>query len=438
MSFVTRSTLNSSDCILQGKTQEFACIFQTHESEARGERLFFPFFSLCITLVSHFADLHRCHNVHSHPHFSPSRLSLYTHQQSRCMFKPFYLLNIPSNRQQEWVDRPTATASFWPAPHDSVLGGRDLQRSVHGTWLGVTKQGRIACLTNYHENDEKVVVGAQSRGAIVNGWLKSEGGSDETADEFAKRLLENGELKGTGGFILMYGRLQDVVAGRKPGFDGDESAGQTGQTSNGVHDAQLKGLSVLSNRMTVGSALPHLITKPGETIAVSNAPFGDRSWPKVPDAETQLSDAVSASVNAKESKEELIERLIGVLNSDKMPEWDGKEDWKKYTRKMEGSVFLRKIPLHGPQSTAIGGEGIATPLRRDSPNPSKISDGTPAGSGTATPKGQRGYGTTKQTVITVDKEGELTYVERTLWDEKERWLSNDERDRVFSFKIEGW
>lgn len=243
-------------------------------------------------------------------------------------------------------------------------------------------------------------------------------------------MLENGELKGTGGFILMYGRLQDVVAGRTTGA---QSAGLAAPASNGIHSAELKGLSVLSNRMTVGSTLPHIINKAGETIAVSNAPFGDRSWPKVPDAEAQLSEAVIASVDAKESQEQLIERLIDVLNSDRMPHWDGKEEWKKYTRRMEGSVFLRKIPLHGPQSAAVGSEGVATPLRRDSPNPQKE-----GGSGTATPKGPRGYGTTKQTVILVNKEGALTYVERTLWDEKERSVPNEERDRVFSFKIEGW
>lgn len=44
--------------------------------------------------------------------------------------------------------RPTYPAHFWPdEPH--LLAGRDALRS--GTWLGMTKNGRFAFLTNFRE-----------------------------------------------------------------------------------------------------------------------------------------------------------------------------------------------------------------------------------------------------------------------------------------------
>jgi uncharacterized protein with NRDE domain len=47
--------------------------------------------------------------------------------------------------------RPTQPAHFWE-DHPHVLGGRDVLGN--GTWLGITKHGRFACLTNYREVSE--------------------------------------------------------------------------------------------------------------------------------------------------------------------------------------------------------------------------------------------------------------------------------------------
>lgn len=44
--------------------------------------------------------------------------------------------------------RPTQPAHFWP-DEPCLLAGRDALRK--GTWLGVTKSGRFALLTNYRE-----------------------------------------------------------------------------------------------------------------------------------------------------------------------------------------------------------------------------------------------------------------------------------------------
>ena len=72
---------------------------------------------------------------------------------------PAYALVVAANRD-EFHARPTAPAAWWP---EGWLGGRDLR--AHGTWFGVTRAGRFACVTNVREpgrNDP----GAPSRGDL--------------------------------------------------------------------------------------------------------------------------------------------------------------------------------------------------------------------------------------------------------------------------------
>ena len=53
-------------------------------------------------------------------------------------------LVIAANRD-EFHARPTAVSGFWNN-HPHVLAGHDLQ--AHGTWMGVTRNGKVAALTN--------------------------------------------------------------------------------------------------------------------------------------------------------------------------------------------------------------------------------------------------------------------------------------------------
>jgi uncharacterized protein with NRDE domain len=79
---------------------------------------------------------------------------------------PNYKIIIAANRD-EFYDRPSAPASFWPeAPQ--LLAGRDLQAG--GTWLGITRTGRIAALTNFREQESKRAE-APSRGNLVSDFL---------------------------------------------------------------------------------------------------------------------------------------------------------------------------------------------------------------------------------------------------------------------------
>jgi len=75
---------------------------------------------------------------------------------------------VAANRD-EFHARPAAHAAWWQDEPD-ILAGRDL--SGGGAWLGLTRSGRFAALTNYRgvaaRRDD-----APSRGEIVTGLLKS-------------------------------------------------------------------------------------------------------------------------------------------------------------------------------------------------------------------------------------------------------------------------
>jgi len=79
---------------------------------------------------------------------------------------PAYKLILAANRD-EFYERPTAPLCFWDDAPD-VLGGRDLLSG--GTWLGITKKGRIAAVTNFRDPDSEKK-NAPSRGDLVKNFL---------------------------------------------------------------------------------------------------------------------------------------------------------------------------------------------------------------------------------------------------------------------------
>lgn len=90
---------------------------------------------------------------------------------------PQYSLVVAANRD-EYYSRSTARAGFWEDCPD-VLAGRDLERS--GTWLGITKKGRFAALTNYRD-PASYKSKALSRGMLVKDYLCSILGPPEYAE----------------------------------------------------------------------------------------------------------------------------------------------------------------------------------------------------------------------------------------------------------------
>ncbi|KAA0251933.1 MAG: NRDE family protein [Acidobacteria bacterium] len=87
---------------------------------------------------------------------------------------PLYPLVVAANRD-EFHARPSAPARFWEdAP--GVLAGRDLEKG--GAWLGVTRSGRVAALTNFRD-PRAVRHDAASRGALVSGFLSGAASAEE-------------------------------------------------------------------------------------------------------------------------------------------------------------------------------------------------------------------------------------------------------------------
>lgn len=82
---------------------------------------------------------------------------------------PKYKLIVAANRD-EFYRRPTKGAHFWE-DEPYILAGRDLE--AKGTWLGITKEGRFAALTNFRDPKYFDRTDKRSRGEIVTNFLKS-------------------------------------------------------------------------------------------------------------------------------------------------------------------------------------------------------------------------------------------------------------------------
>jgi uncharacterized protein with NRDE domain len=84
---------------------------------------------------------------------------------------------IAANRD-ELHSRPAAAAQWWQS-EPPILAGQDL--TAGGTWLGVTRAGRFAALTNYRDPEQRRE-GTPSRGTLVTSILKSTDTTQQSLD----------------------------------------------------------------------------------------------------------------------------------------------------------------------------------------------------------------------------------------------------------------
>ncbi len=82
---------------------------------------------------------------------------------------PKYPLIVTANRD-EFYERPTQQAHWWKS-NPNILAGKDLKGG--GTWLGVSKSGRFAALTNYRDL-QHIRADAPTRGTLVTQFLEQD------------------------------------------------------------------------------------------------------------------------------------------------------------------------------------------------------------------------------------------------------------------------
>ncbi|KAI5815219.1 NRDE protein-domain-containing protein [Pyronema omphalodes] len=344
---------------------------------------------------------------------------------------PFILL---SNRD-EFIHRKTAPAAYWEPEYPHIFSGRDMARSEHGTWLGITKTGRLAALTNFRESSSAAAIGEKSRGAMITSFLtaspsesarKFEAGLDDTlsTQSWIHTMLQTGEMKGVGGFSMLCGTLRPNGSGG------------------------LEPLAVISNRNEkrdegVIEGTRWVCGKPGETRGLSNSLF-DQPWVKVRMGERLLEEVVAGDVAAdkdedededkEEDLEKLLEKCFQVLSTDTYPPITDSSTYNSELDNLRESIFIpvfdvmkEGAPTPSPPERCCGIDSDNT--RKHQMTEEELEKWR---------QSPRLYGTVQQTVVLLDRTGVVTYVERTLYDSEAKPMGKGKGEVRTRFRIPGW
>ncbi|PWY86818.1 hypothetical protein BO70DRAFT_360524 [Aspergillus heteromorphus CBS 117.55] len=264
--------------------------------------------------------------------------------------------------------------------------------------MGVTKEGKVAVLTNYRENTSEQAIGAKSRGAIVCSWIAAPPGQERSRStlEFVQDMVASPTARNVGGFSLLCGYLNEPLA-------------------------------IVSNRSSTMDQIAWVATEEGQTLGLSNTVFDDRSWPKIMDGERLVNEAIAAHAQAGEDEDSLIARLLDVLSTNTLPKLSEDATAEDYLPHFRKSIF---IPALGAREKL---PGKATPLCAES----KIVDSTAAGQHDVIDQSflHGPYGTQQQTVLLVSDSGRVRYFERTLYDNDAKAIPIGQGDRSFEFQV---
>ncbi len=210
---------------------------------------------------------------------------------------PAYPLILAANRD-EFYDRPSAPADFW-SRHPQVLAGIDLKE--RGTWLGVTKEGKFAAITNYRD-PASWKKDAPSRGGLVSRYLTG----SSSAEKYLKRV--SARAAEYNGFNLLLGDARDIFV----------------YSNRGKMQKLTPGIYGLSNRLL------------------------DTPWPKV----RRGKKLMKAALDKKGA--ELEEALFALLADrqvppdDQLPETGVNLEWER----MLSPIFITS-PVYGTRSSSI-------------------------------------------------------------------------------------
>lgn len=170
-------------------------------------------------------------------------------------------LIVAANRD-EWHRRAAAAATWWSS-HRNILAGQDLE--ARGTWLGVTRAGKFAAITNFREPSQ-AKTGAPSRGHVAVDYLSGQQSPREYLEELASHASE-------------YNGFNLLLADRENMFCYSSAENKIEEVAPGIHG--------LSNRAL------------------------DTPWPKVEIGRS----ALGAAIEAKMPEGALSERLLAILSN---------------------------------------------------------------------------------------------------------------------------
>ncbi|MCK9388633.1 MAG: NRDE family protein [Sulfuritalea sp.] len=207
-----------------------------------------------------------------------------------------YPLVVAANRD-EFFARPTAPAAFWKdAPQ--ILAGRDLEAG--GTWLGITRSGRFAALTNFRDPAQNRS-GAPSRGRLVADFLAASEAPPAYLERIAPRASQ------CNGYNLLVGDGETLWWSSNMG-------GESRRLEPGVYG--------VSN---------HLLDTP---------------WPKVGAGKTALAQAID-----RLPEDEALFQLLrddGIHPDEQLPHTGVPLDWER----LLSSAFV-KSPDYGTRSSTV-------------------------------------------------------------------------------------
>jgi uncharacterized protein with NRDE domain len=247
---------------------------------------------------------------------------------------PDYPLILAANRDEFYLRR-TRPAAWW-GHAVSVLAGHD--EEAGGTWLGITRRGRIAALTNVRAPSERNPH-APSRGTLVLSALQSPESSAAWLDSNAARM------SAYNGFNLLLGDVAPV-----------------GTTDSATEPR----LEYFTNR---GGA-PARSLAPG-VYGISNASL-DTPWPKVTRAVTRFACSIASRVDL-----ELLMRLLEnreLARDAELPSTGVPYEWERAL----SSIQIRANGYGTRASTVltVRNDGLTTFLERtyDTTDPQRFSD----------------------------------------------------------------
>ncbi len=232
---------------------------------------------------------------------------------------PDYPLVVLANRD-EFYDRATDAMHWWD-DHPHILAGRDRAdvQGESGTWMGLSKLGRFAALTNVRAPSEKNP-DAKTRGEISAQFLKARVSPEQFIQEKATQFNRYN------GFNLL---VADV-------------------------SVQNPSLLWLSNRVQMGKSLRHRkvmnpqALKPG-VYGLSNGML-DSPWPKV-----QHRIGAFAQLLAMDTGQfKQAENYLGIMSDmtqapdEYLPDTGVSYEWEKVL----SSAFIR-TPNYGTRATSL-------------------------------------------------------------------------------------